>query len=73
MNFEKSAARYDAWYRTPLGALAHALESEAVFGLAGPKTFLSADSLSDLLKTPPPKGFKLNPLFSIDLTFKDGN
>ena len=34
MNFEEPAARYDDWYRTPLGAVAHALESEAIFDLA---------------------------------------
>ena len=28
------AARYDAWYQTPLGAFAHALEQEAILGLA---------------------------------------
>ncbi len=31
------AARYDAWYQTPLGAFAHALEQEAIFGLADVK------------------------------------
>jgi ubiquinone/menaquinone biosynthesis C-methylase UbiE len=31
------AARYDAWYRTPLGAFAHVLEQEAIFGLADVK------------------------------------
>lgn len=34
MNFEELAARYDAWYQTPLGALAHALERKAIFSLA---------------------------------------
>lgn len=34
MNFKDLAARYDAWYQTPLGALAHRLECEAVFVLA---------------------------------------
>ena len=34
MNFEDLAERYDAWYQTPLGALAHALEAEAIFALA---------------------------------------
>ncbi|MBI3610992.1 MAG: class I SAM-dependent methyltransferase [Nitrospirae bacterium] len=34
MNFKEVASRYDAWYRTPLGTVAHALESEAVFELA---------------------------------------
>ncbi len=34
MNFKDLAARYDAWYQTPLGSLAHALESEAIFALA---------------------------------------
>ena len=32
--FKDLAARYDAWYRTPLGAFAHALEEAAIFGLA---------------------------------------
>jgi ubiquinone/menaquinone biosynthesis C-methylase UbiE len=35
MTFKDVATRYDAWYQTPLGALAHALECEAVFALAG--------------------------------------
>jgi SAM-dependent methyltransferase len=34
MNFKGLAARYDAWYRTPLGALAHALELDAILALA---------------------------------------
>lgn len=34
MNFKDVADRYDAWYQTPLGSLAHALESEAIFDLA---------------------------------------
>jgi ubiquinone/menaquinone biosynthesis C-methylase UbiE len=38
MNFNELAARYDAWYQTPLGAAAHALESEAIFALAEVKT-----------------------------------
>ncbi len=38
MGFKDLAARYDAWYRTPLGAAAHALESEAIFALAEVKT-----------------------------------
>lgn len=33
--FDHLAAEYDSWYRTPLGALAHTLEQEAVFTLAG--------------------------------------
>jgi ubiquinone/menaquinone biosynthesis C-methylase UbiE len=33
--FDHLAAEYDSWYQTPLGALAHALEQEAVFALAG--------------------------------------
>lgn len=33
-DFKDLAARYDAWYRTPLGAFAHALEEAAIFGLA---------------------------------------
>jgi ubiquinone/menaquinone biosynthesis C-methylase UbiE len=33
MDFDQLAARYDAWYHTPLGALAHALESEAILRL----------------------------------------
>ena len=37
MNFKDLTDRYDAWYRTPLGAVAHALESEAVFELAEAK------------------------------------
>jgi ubiquinone/menaquinone biosynthesis C-methylase UbiE len=32
--FQDLAVRYDTWYRTPLGAFAHALEQEAIFGLA---------------------------------------
>jgi ubiquinone/menaquinone biosynthesis C-methylase UbiE len=34
MNFKDLAARYDAWYQKPLGALAHRLECEAIFALA---------------------------------------
>jgi len=34
MNFKELAARYDAWYRTPLGSLAHALEMDAILALA---------------------------------------
>jgi hypothetical protein len=34
MDFDQLAARYDAWYHTPLGSLAHALESEAILRLA---------------------------------------
>ncbi len=34
MSFKNLADRYDAWYQTPLGSLAHALESEAIFDLA---------------------------------------
>ncbi|WP_238339216.1 class I SAM-dependent methyltransferase [Candidatus Manganitrophus noduliformans] len=34
MNFKDVADRYDAWYQTPLGSLAHALESEVIFNLA---------------------------------------
>jgi ubiquinone/menaquinone biosynthesis C-methylase UbiE len=37
-NFNDLASRYNAWYRTPLGAAAHALESEAIFALAEVKT-----------------------------------
>ena len=37
MNFKELADRYDAWYQTPLGSLAHALESEAIFDLAEAK------------------------------------
>ncbi|MEW6325628.1 MAG: methyltransferase domain-containing protein [Nitrospirota bacterium] len=37
MNFNTLAARYDAWYRTPLGSLAHALELDAILSLAGVK------------------------------------
>lgn len=37
MNFNDLADRYDAWYQTPLGSLAHALESEAIFDLAEAK------------------------------------
>ncbi|MBI3607164.1 MAG: methyltransferase domain-containing protein [Nitrospirae bacterium] len=33
-DFTDLAASYDAWYQTPLGAFAHALEQEAIFGLA---------------------------------------
>ena len=33
--FDNLAAEYDSWYQTPLGTLAHALEQEAVFTLAG--------------------------------------
>jgi SAM-dependent methyltransferase len=33
--FDRLAAEYDAWYQTPLGALADALERQAVFALAG--------------------------------------
>lgn len=33
--FDQLAAEYDNWYQTPLGALAHALEQEAIFALAG--------------------------------------
>ncbi len=33
--FDDLAAGYDDWYRTPLGALADALERDAVFSLAG--------------------------------------
>ena len=33
--FDHLASRYDAWYQTPLGALADALELKAVFALAG--------------------------------------
>lgn len=32
--FQDLAARYDRWYQTPLGAFAHALEQEAIVGLA---------------------------------------
>jgi ubiquinone/menaquinone biosynthesis C-methylase UbiE len=34
MNFKDLAARYDVWYRTPLGSLAHALELDAILALA---------------------------------------
>ncbi len=34
MDFDRLANRYDAWYHTPLGSLAHALESEAILRLA---------------------------------------
>lgn len=34
MNFKDLAARYDSWYQTPLGSLAHCLECEAVLALA---------------------------------------
>jgi ubiquinone/menaquinone biosynthesis C-methylase UbiE len=37
MNFKDLAARYDAWYQTPLGTLAHALERDAILALAGVK------------------------------------
>ncbi|MBI3596744.1 MAG: class I SAM-dependent methyltransferase [Nitrospirae bacterium] len=37
-NFKDLASSYDAWYRTPLGAAAHALESDAIFALAEVKT-----------------------------------
>jgi ubiquinone/menaquinone biosynthesis C-methylase UbiE len=37
MNFKDLAARYDAWYQTPLGAFAHALELDAILALAGVK------------------------------------
>lgn len=37
LNFKDLADRYDAWYQTPLGSLAHALESEAIFDLAETK------------------------------------
>lgn len=37
MNFKDLAARYDAWYQTPLGSLAHALELDAILALAGIK------------------------------------
>lgn len=33
--FDDLAAEYDSWYQTPLGTLAHTLEQEAVFSLAG--------------------------------------
>ena len=33
--FDRLAATYDDWYRTPLGALVDELEREAVFALAG--------------------------------------
>lgn len=33
--FDRLAAEYDGWYQTPLGALADALEQQAVFALAG--------------------------------------
>src|SRR5581483_7348853 len=35
--FDDLAASYDAWYQTPLGSLAHSLESEAIFDLAETK------------------------------------
>jgi ubiquinone/menaquinone biosynthesis C-methylase UbiE len=38
MNFKDLAPSYDAWYQTPLGSLAHTLEQEAVFALAGVKS-----------------------------------
>lgn len=34
--FDALAAEYDGWYQTPLGALVHSLEEEAIFSLAGP-------------------------------------
>ncbi|MEW6683689.1 MAG: class I SAM-dependent methyltransferase [Nitrospirota bacterium] len=34
MDFDQLASRYDAWYRTALGSLALALESEAILHLA---------------------------------------
>jgi ubiquinone/menaquinone biosynthesis C-methylase UbiE len=37
MNFKGLAPSYDAWYQTPLGSVAHTLEQEAVFALAGVK------------------------------------
>lgn len=37
MNFKVLAPSYDVWYQTPLGSLAHTLEQEAVFALAGAK------------------------------------
>jgi ubiquinone/menaquinone biosynthesis C-methylase UbiE len=37
INFKELATRYDAWYRTPLGSLAHALEQEEIFHLAETK------------------------------------
>lgn len=36
--FDRLAAEYDSWYQTPLGALADALEQQAVFTLAGEVT-----------------------------------
>lgn len=36
-DFRDLAARYDTWYGTPLGAFAHTLEQEAIFGLADVK------------------------------------
>jgi ubiquinone/menaquinone biosynthesis C-methylase UbiE len=33
--FDRLAAEYDGWYQTPLGALADALEQQAVFVLVG--------------------------------------
>ncbi len=33
--FDRLATEYDSWYQTPLGALADALEQQAVFALAG--------------------------------------
>jgi ubiquinone/menaquinone biosynthesis C-methylase UbiE len=38
MNFNELATRYDAWYQTPIGAVAHQMEQEAVFALAEVKT-----------------------------------
>jgi ubiquinone/menaquinone biosynthesis C-methylase UbiE len=37
MNFNHLAARYDAWYQTPLGSVARALELDAILSLAGVK------------------------------------
>ena len=34
MDLDQLAAHYDAWYHTPLGSLAHALESETILRLA---------------------------------------
>src|SRR3990172_11345053 len=36
-DFRDLAASYDAWYQTPLGAFAHAVERDAVLGLAEAK------------------------------------
>jgi ubiquinone/menaquinone biosynthesis C-methylase UbiE len=38
MNFNKLATRYDAWYQTPIGAVAHQMEQEAIFALAEVRT-----------------------------------